>query len=115
MVIGLRVCVIFFPVAMHGLFFERVCEYRGNTNVMPCETKRRGPIKVLSHGYWVKNVCYFLSRCNAWVFLLVSIVYGQDNLICVDEHDDLFDSYFKYTSRMPVRCHGHFKNHSGSS
>ena len=40
----------------------------GNTNVMPCETKRRGPINVLSHGYWVKSVCYFLSRCNARAF-----------------------------------------------
>ena len=40
----------------------------GNTNVMLCETKRRGLINVFSHGYWVKSVCYFLSRCNAWAF-----------------------------------------------
>ena len=45
----------------------------GNTNVMPCETKRRGPINVLSHGYWVKSVCYFLSRCNARAFFRASV------------------------------------------
>ena len=94
MVIGLRVCVIFFPVAMHGLFFRAsVCEYRGNTNVMPCETKRRGPIKVLSHGYWVKNVCYFLSRCNARVFLLVNnkaFTVSGGTLLVFSENNPLF-------------------------
>ena len=43
----------------------------GNTNVMPCENKVRGPIRVLSHNYWVKSMCYFLFRCNARALLLV--------------------------------------------
>ena len=42
-----------------------------NTNVMPCENKGREYIRVLSHGYWVKNICYLLSRCNARALLLV--------------------------------------------
>ena len=32
----------------------------GNTNVMPCENKGRGPIRVLSHGYWVERVLFSL-------------------------------------------------------
>ena len=44
----------------------------GNTNVMPCENKVRGSIRVLSHNYWVKGMCYFLSRCNARALLLVN-------------------------------------------
>ena len=50
-----------------------------NTNVMPCENKGREHIRVSSHGYWVKNMCYLLSRCNARA-LFASLTIKKDKL-----------------------------------
>ena len=48
--------------------------------LMSCSSKERGPIEVLSHDSWIRDECYFFSRCNTRALLLYIILKGESLL-----------------------------------